>query len=133
MTDAEIDREYDRAVTEMEKKVEAACMAAGHKSVLVDYSAYDCDENDIPIDNLDEVAVTGTVVFVGEKDEFWGGEKSKSYRSEPLVNPTWLQACVCANAMIRCTRDTHHCFFESVHHKSTEPDGTLVYELDMGS
>ncbi len=113
-------------------KVEAAVLASGQKKVYVDYSAYDSDDDDEPIDNLDEVAVKGKVVLVSAADSCWGGKKSKDYRSDVLESPTWLQACVYANAMIRSVRDTHHVFFEGLDKIGEEGDVT-VYEFVMGS
>lgn len=124
-----------------DKRVEEACKAAGHKRVRVLYSAYKTDKNDEPLDNLDKVAIKGKVVLVADRDTFWGGSKSKSYVSEPLENPTWLQLTVCANAMIRHTRDTHHVFFEGVVKSSDKHLRELAshlkdvkfYEFCMGS
>ena len=136
---------WGNAFDTIESKVEAACLAAGRKKRVI-YSAYDSDEEDNPIDNLDEVAVEGKVVLIGEKDDFYGGEESKSYVSEVLENPTWLQVTVCANAMIRRTRDLHHVFLEGLDEhpmvgsrkleekiNELESQGIKVYAFSMGS
>lgn len=116
----------------MEKRVREAILASGQKKKYVIYSAYESDEDDNPIDNLDEIAVKGKVVLVGYADDYWGGEKSKEYRSEIMENPTWLQVTVAANAMIKKTRDTHHCFLETLEFRDQEGDVAL-YEFGMGS
>ena len=122
--------------TELSERIDArvaqACKDAGHKKVRVDYSAYKTDKDDMPIDNLDQVAVEGKVILVGHADDFFGGSKSKDYRSDILENPTWLQVAVCANKMIKRTRDTHHCFLEGLT-RIGEEDGIQVYEFFMGS
>ena len=46
---------------DLERRVDAACKAAGHDDVHVCYSAYESDDDDNPIDNLDEVAAEGRV------------------------------------------------------------------------
>lgn len=116
----------------IDDRVDAACAAAFHKSIDVSYSAYPTDPaDDEPLDNLDAVAVPGRVAFVSSDNEVrWGG--GKPYRSPVVENPTWLQVCVYANAMIQRTKDRHHVFLEGVDKVRTE-DGVDVYEFSMGS
>lgn len=120
---------------EMEARVDAAVKAASgtdHRNVV--FSAYDEDDNSI--NNLDAVALKGTVRLLGFADEFWGGKRSKDYRSEVMTDPTWLQCCVAADAMIRTTRDQRHAFLEGFDKlppvKRTE-QGVTLYEFVMGS
>lgn len=137
---------WDLAHDAIEKRIIAACEAAGHKRVRVFYSAYDSDDDDNPMDNLDKIAAKGKVVLIGEKDDFYGGEASRSYVSEVLENPTWLQVAVCANAMIRRVRDLHHIFLEGISEAmmiesrqlrekvdALYGKGIKVYQFDMGS
>lgn len=146
--DAEIEDAEIAVMNAMNAKVEAAIKAAGHKRCYVSYSAYDSDDSDVPIDNLDNVAIEGKVVFASKRNEFYGGEKSKNYQSEVIENPTWLQVCVYANEMIKTTRDLHHVFLEGVDisdpyvfesRTRTEEleklldNGVLIYEFIMGS
>jgi hypothetical protein len=63
--------------------------------VYVGHLAYRKDDDGTPIDNLDEVAVPGKAILIGERDEY----RSTDYCSEVLENPTWLQVVVCANDM----------------------------------
>jgi len=117
----------DLALDAMEEKIARAIKG----KVYVTYSAYEDadDDDDTPIDNLDEVAVPGKVILIGERDEY----RSTDYRSEVLENPTWLQVAVCANDMIKKTRDYHEChFLEYLEEKGTEGDVT-IYKFEMGS
>ncbi len=97
--------------------------------ILVDYSAYDSDDNDVPIDNLNDIAIIGKCILVMRED--------RPYQSEVVENPTWLQLAVLANEMIIATRDHHHCFLETVHKIKWRPKGlpedVAVYEFGMGS
>jgi hypothetical protein len=129
---AETVDKWDQAYTAMECKVIAAVKASGQRKVRVQYSAYESDADDTPIDNLDKIAARGKIVLVKAGDEFWGGPKAKDYRSPVLENPTWLQVCVHANEMMKVTRDLHHCFLEGLYKKRKEGDVT-VYEFAMGS
>lgn len=122
---------------EIESRVRAAVKAAsGTDHCDVIFSAYDEDEDENPINNLDAVALKGAVRLVGFTDEFWGGKRSADYRSEIMTDPTWLHCCVAADAMIRVTRDRHHAFLEGFDKlpeaKQTEP-GVTLYEFVMGS
>jgi hypothetical protein len=132
----DIDQErFEEAMNKMEVRVEAACKEAGHKRCRVIYSAYESDENDTPVDNLDEIAAKGRVVVYRPRNEFFGGEESLPYRSKVLVDPTFLQLAVCANRSIVRTRDRHHVFFEGLSEESTynEELKAFVYQMWMGS
>lgn len=123
-----------RVRNEIDAAVEAACMAAGSKRVHVEYAAYNTDEEDCPINNLDAIAVPGPCVLMAERNEYWGGEPSKAFYSPLLHDPTWLQVCVYANQMIRRTRDRHHVYLESLELvKLTYDDGVPRYRFVMGS
>lgn len=119
---------------DIERRVELAVKAAGQVEVHVCYSAYECGDDDEPIDNLDEVAAEGRVRLVGFHDGFWGD--GKDYQSEVLESPTWLEVTVCANAMIEATGDHHHAFLEGLerlHKNKQTEDGVTLYEFSMGS
>jgi hypothetical protein len=120
----------------MEERIKAAILASGQDEVLVVYSAYESDDDgdDAVRDNLDDVAIKAKkAVLIGRRDEFWGGEASRDYRSKAMTNPTWLDVVVCANAMIGVTGDEHHSFLEGVEWVGREQYGLQVYELLMGS
>lgn len=114
------------------KRVYERLKIAGYQEPLLDYSAYKTDDNDVPLDNLDEVAVKGRVYIIADRNEFYGGIESKDYRSWELINPTWLDVCVCAEAAIRATNDHHHVFLEGLDLVGEE-EGIKVYKLCMGS
>lgn len=112
--------------------LEARVFARVGDGCVVDYSAYELDKNDLAIDNLDEVAVEGKVRFRAGRDKFWGGKASQDWESPVLENPTWLDLCVHANAMILATNDHHHCFLEGVEITGQDGDVKLA-EFSMGS
>ena len=94
----------------------------GPSDVVVIYSAYSHDKDDLPTDNLDEIAFEGTFTVVCEKSKYdlWRDEYSQDYKSAPVTNPTWLDLAVLANESIHTTRDFHHVFFEGAEQKDDE-------------
>jgi hypothetical protein len=108
-----------------EARLEAACLAAGHKRLRIACP----DPRETP---LDEVVVRGQVVLVVPRTVPFGGPRSRPYRSEVLVDPTWLQVAVCANASVVVTRDQQHVFVEAVEEVGREGDLT-VYTIALGS
>jgi len=117
---------------QMDEAVEAACKADGRRC-YIDYSAYSSDDNDNPINNLNDIAAHGNVILFRDKDECWGGEKSRGYQSPVLTNPTWLTCAIHANRSVIATKDRHHVFFEDVSATGREVNGALMYEIEMGS
>lgn len=89
----------------MHERVHNACMQANHAGVYINYSAYETDANDIPIDNLNDIAYRGTYIVV-----------HNNYLSEVVVDPTWLELAVHANAALIANEeeDGDHIFFEGV-------------------
>lgn len=59
---------------DVDEKVELACKEAGHKKCFICYVASEADEDDEQIDNLDEIAVKGKVIFISEKSD-WAAQK----------------------------------------------------------
>ena len=100
---------------------------------MVRYSAYESDEDDNPIDNLDEVAIKGQAIIVLEADDFYGGKSSVEYRSPILRNPTWLDLALIANDAILAVNDHHHVFLEGVIKSKKRDKGIAIYHLSMGS
>lgn len=86
-------------------RVHNACMAANHPGVYVHYSAYSTDDNDVPVDNLDTIAHRGTYII-----------SHNEYVSEVVVDPTWLELAVHANAALIANKeeDGDHIYFEGV-------------------
>ena len=95
------------------------------------YSAYNTDDNDDPVDNLDDIPYEGTFNVVCEYGSFWDsseGQQGGIYISPPVTNPTWLDLTVFANEAIHTTKDEHHVYFENV---TLKDDKTLM--LSFGS
>lgn len=109
--------------------VENTCKNAGHKKILVEYSAYGTDENDNPINNLNEIAFVGKVKFISKSGDAWVEQR---FESKIIKDPTWLQCCVIANEMIMTTGDRHHCFLEGIKKNENKEDFTIC-EFIMGS
>lgn len=121
----DMENEYSRRLSEMQ---EAIAEVVGEDLIEVVYSAYKTDAEGLPINNLNDVAIQGTVVLIQGYDDFWGIGGGKDYKSEPITNPTWLQLAVLANASILTTGDYHHVFLEGVHEVSPG-----VYQFSFGS
>lgn len=139
-TEAEI-RE-DAVRNKMDNIIEQAIRATGYDSEIhVIYSAYESDEDGVPINNLAEIAIKGKCVVIDHPDEFWGGQSAQLYVSPVLENPTWLDLCVCSNQSILKTNDHHHVFLEAVNLNKTKKlreqlgvaEDVAVYEFAMGS
>jgi hypothetical protein len=102
------------------------------ESCVVNHSAFEMDADDLPIDNLDAVAFRGKIRLVAYRDEFFGGASSRDWESPVLEDPTWLDLCVQANAMILATNDRHHRFLEGIDVIGRDGEVTVA-ELSMGS
>ena len=124
-------KKWQAAVEPMEKRVDEAVKKNGQKPYVI-YSAYKHDEDGIPIDNLDEIAVEGNCVFIESGDTFFGD--GSRYESDVFYNPTWLDIAVLANEMIIATGDKHHVFFEGINHTGRE-QGAGINKINfiMGS
>jgi hypothetical protein len=125
-----IDMAYSKAIATMTARITAACRAAGHDDVNLCYSAYRISSDELPIDNLDEVAIQGTCRLVMP-----GGTSGIPYQSDVLRSPTWLEVCVCANVMIPTVGLEDHVFLEGVDRSpvKTGRDGVPCYKFHMGS
>jgi hypothetical protein len=127
------EKAWDKAFNAIEERVDAAYQNRFNNKpsepLSVTYSAYKSDDNDIPIDNLDEVPVEGRVKFVAEPDSW----STKRYESSVVESPTWLDIALLADDMIKTIEDFHHVFLEAIRHVKTEADGTRIYHFTMGS
>jgi hypothetical protein len=112
---------YEAMLKHFEEKISAFVK----RTVHVRYSAYETNENDVPIDNLHKTAVKGKVMFYQKHNPFYG--EGKDYVSKEIRNPTWLEVAKLANDMIRTTGDKTHVFLEGV-----QKDGSIAY-FQMGS
>lgn len=76
---------------------------------------YTISKHDISTMKQSVVAFVGEYIVVAERDEFYGGEKSKRYQSKLMVDPTWGTLFRCAKAAQQRTLDLHHAFFEGAY------------------
>lgn len=124
---------WGRAFTLIEDRVDEAYRKRFNNKpadpINVTYSAYKSDDDNIPIDNLDDVPVQGRVKFVAEPDSW----STKRYESPVVESPTWLEITLIADDMIKTIEDFHHIFLENIRHAKTEEDGTKIYHFIMGS
>lgn len=120
------DHERDR----LSEAIQARVKEAIGSDCVVQFSAYRMDSREMPIDNLDETAASGSVQFVQDHDPSWG--QGKDYRSATVTNPTWMEVAAIANEMIGITGDKQHCYLEGFTRLRTE-NGVDILELDMGS
>ena len=83
------------------------------------------------------VAFHDRVRVVGHRDDYFGGEESRSYRSRIMVNPTWGQLFRVFQSQMKTTRDYHHAFLEGARivrrEVDTEGVSYAVVELLTGS
>jgi hypothetical protein len=79
------------------------------------YSAWDCDGDEVPPNNLNDIPFKGTFVVVADYESFWDVKgDGEAYIAGPVTNPTWLELAILANEAIHVTGDEHHVFFEGV-------------------
>ncbi len=126
--------EYGKKTNAMNAVVSSALPE--DEKMYVYYSAYKTSNvTGDPLNNLNTVAIRGKVILEQEYDD------CKSYRSEVVENPTWLDIAVLANKMIITTQDFHY-FLEGVNpvtvgginkRKQKKIDGVKVYTFSMGS
>ena len=125
MTEDEFDEVYDQRMDAISARVEAA-----FPDSVVEFSAFTEDDDGLPVDNLDEIAIRGRARFIQKHDSFWG--EGEDYTSDVVENPTWFDLLRIADEMIRTTGDEHHRFLEAFELQHTDAD-VDVYELWMGS
>lgn len=93
--------------------------------------------NGIEYTKQNVVAFHDRVKVIGYRDDFFGGDESKGYRSRMLVNPTWKTLLGCLEAQMRRTKDYHHCFLEGARivRREVDKDGVSygIVELLTGS
>ena len=78
------------------------------------------------------IPVTGSVIFTAAGDTFFGGPRSKHYRSGVIDNPTYSHLLEAARVSQKKTCDYHHRFLEGVHFERLEHDnGRVVLALSM--
>lgn len=91
----------------------------------------------IPYTKQNVVAFEDRVRVVAYRDEFFGGEESREFRSRILTNPTWGQLFRVFKTQMRKTKDYHHAFLEGARivRREVDKDGVSygVVELLLGS
>jgi len=115
---AEENAKYDARLGAMAARIAQA--VAGQP--LVKFTAYELDADDLPRDNLDEIAFSGRCKFV-QPAGLW---RQKAYESDVVLNPTWLDIAKLANDMISVTGDDHHVYLEGIGHVRDEADITVL-------
>jgi len=127
--------EYQQRFNAIQARVAAAIAASGTPHHGLEFSAYAFDDEDLPVDNLDEVAIAGECRIAQPHDFFEGywGAGGQDFESEVLRDPTWLQLCVVANRMMDVVKDTHHCYLEGVSPEETPGPGCPRFSFEMGS
>jgi hypothetical protein len=85
LTEADADKAYACASDAIQNRIK---VRVGRKCAVV-FSAYKLDADKVPIDNLDDVPVTGKLIIRGKRDRIHGGHKSQDYES-PIMHVTML-------------------------------------------
>ncbi len=117
---------YCVAMDEIAAKIDNAI----NGEVYVSYSAYENDEEDTPIDNLDNIALVGKVVAVCSSPSCLDPKSVEI--SKLMENPTWLDLTVVANQFIKLTGD-YHIFFEGYKLVGELAGKISIIEFYMGS
>ena len=127
--------DFDARFEAIQARVIEAIEEAGDEHHGLIYSAYEMDGDDLPVDNLDHVAIDGECRIVQKHDLLKGawGEGGSDFESETLNSPTWLELCVVANRMLDTLQDFHHCYLEDVAQADEQEGAVLIWELVMGS
>lgn len=133
---------FTKALTEkraaLQKRIsEALAVANNSESVepsYVFYEVYPTLRNGLPVDNLDEIALEGTVVFCGSPDPDlakYGYSSDQKEYSETVSNPTWLDVAVLANQMVEVTKNHHKMYLRDIE-VVRQVDGVKYVEFVMG-
>lgn len=118
--------DYDAIVDEINERVDEV-----FPDGMVIFAAYKLDENDLPMDNLDEIAIEGKCILIQKHNPFYG--EGMNYESGVIENPTWWIVLQYANQMVAITGDSHHVYLEGVDNTGDEINGIPCYKFQMGS
>jgi hypothetical protein len=127
LTEADSDKAYAAAFDAIQARINVRM----NRKCFVVFSAYKFDEDKVPIDNLDEVPIPGKVKIRRSRDQFLGRKPRNDYESEVLENPTWLDLCVIAHALISLTNDRTHCYLETISVVGDD-GGVQIAKLGLG-
>lgn len=114
---------------EMREQVRQAVQAEGFHNAHAVYSAYTENANGILVNNLNETAVKGKVKFTVPAYAVETGERPRTALFE---DPTWLDATVALEQLIRMTGDYHHVFLEDIKVEKEE-NGVKICNIMTGS
>ena len=89
------------------------------------YEAFDFDEHGMPVDNIGQVAIEGTVVVEDDIHD--------NYIGTPIKNPRWIDLVREGIKQMDANGDYHHVFFTGFYEVSTEPTDPLRIALDFES
>jgi hypothetical protein len=112
----------------LDDAIQARVRAALGDDVRVIYEAYDFDDDDLPVDNLDKRAHKGNIRFIA--DDPSDGER---FESEVLDNPTWMDVARVANQMLLALGDRHHVYLEGIDIVKKSKGEPVIAEFSMGS
>jgi hypothetical protein len=113
---------------------------AGNQLVKVVWSASaEAEDGDVTAqgvyvvytDFINNIAVPGKVRFEARHERFWGD--GTDYFSPVVIDPTWLDVALYANAMIHTTGDEHHVYLEGINVVGHDNDGVQIVNFSMGS
>ena len=81
------------------------------------------------------IAFHDRVKVVAYKNEFFGGDESKGFKSRMLVNPTWGKLFRVFRNQMRKTQDFHHQFLEGARivRREVDKDGVSYGIVELGS
>lgn len=122
--DGGFEREFNKRARQIKARVKAAI---GERVMRVYYSAYECDEHGLQIDNLDVQAFSGKCIVAVRV-----GDAPQIHHLSKLENPTWLDLAVQSNEGIHLTRDWSHKYFEGFT-RDDDFEGVPVLVLFYGS
>jgi hypothetical protein len=82
------------------------------RNCVVVFHAYKLNADRLPIDNLDEVPVSGKLLIRSGRRR--RAAQSIEFESPVVENPSWLELCVIANNQLIATRDRKHRYLEQI-------------------
>ena len=114
-----IGKSYRQAINQIDEMVKIAIEETGDEQQIY-YTAYETDQFDIPINNLEDIPVQGKIKFVNASGE---------WESPILISPTWLEITIFANRMAIETYSWYRSFndFEIIYNQ----DDVMIAEFEM--
>jgi hypothetical protein len=122
MTEADLDKAHAAAFDAIQNRVRARV----NQKCFVVFSGYKRDQDNVPIDNLDDVPISGSIKIRASRERLASGNPKKDYESEVFENPTWLDLCAIANAHLVQRAHRRELYLESASVVCTEGDVKIV-------